>query len=124
MFFHRVLELLNCDELFAICASGIIFAIPPSHNGSEFLIIRAESDECVKVYLRVGRIHQFFRHYFYPWLQNKYGPRQRLAIAKVCYVTANRWHRLNIEKTSTYLTVNLDGKLGAGLRLVSIISFL
>ncbi|KAM7543237.1 hypothetical protein Aperf_G00000000278 [Anoplocephala perfoliata] len=66
-----------------VMKEGIIFAIPPSHNGSEFLVIRAESDECVKVYLRVGRIHQSFRHYFYRRSQNKLGPRQRLAIAKL-----------------------------------------
>ncbi|VUZ52156.1 unnamed protein product [Hymenolepis diminuta] len=97
---------------------GIIFAIPPKYNGSEFLIIRAEADECVKVYLRVGRIDQFARSYFYDWLQQKFGPRQRLAIAKVCHVTHDHWHRLTIEKTGTYLTVNLDGQLGARIRLL------
>ncbi|KAM3186301.1 hypothetical protein ACTXT7_004585 [Hymenolepis weldensis] len=98
---------------------GIIFAIPPKYNGSEFLIIRAEADECVKVYLRVGRIDQFARSYFYGWLQQKFGPRQRLAIAKVCHVTHDHWHRLTIEKSGSYLTVNLDGQLGARIRLLT-----
>lgn len=97
---------------------GIIFAIPPSQNGSEFIVIRADSDECLKVYLRVGRIVQFSHSYFYNWLLERFGPRQRLAIAKICSVANDEWHKLSIEKTSHYMTVRLDGKKSTRLRLL------
>ncbi|EUB59336.1 putative kazal-type serine protease inhibitor domain protein [Echinococcus granulosus] len=98
---------------------GIIFAIPPSQNGSEFIVIRADSDECLKVYLRVGRIVQFSHSYFYNWLLERFGPRQRLAIAKICSVANDEWHKLSIEKTSHYMTVRLDGKKSTRLRLLT-----
>ncbi|VDN97473.1 unnamed protein product [Rodentolepis nana] len=97
---------------------GILFAIPPKYNGSEFLVIRAEADECVKVYLRVGRIDQFARRNFYGWLRQKFGPRQRLSIAKVCRVIHDQWHRLIIEKTGAYLSVSFNGQLASRIRLL------
>lgn len=97
---------------------GILFAIPPSQTGSEFIVIRAEADECVKVYLRVGRIGQFSHSYFYNWLVERFGPRQRLAIAKICSVANDKWHKLSIEKTSLHMTVRLDDKISTELRLV------
>ncbi|CDI96886.1 agrin [Echinococcus multilocularis] len=97
---------------------GIIFAIPPSQTGSEFIVIRADSDECLKVYLRVGRIVQFSHSYFYNWLLKRFGPRQRLAIAKICSVANDEWHKLSIEKTSHYMTVQLDDKKSTRLRLL------
>ncbi|KAL5964703.1 Agrin [Taenia solium] len=97
---------------------GIIFAIPPSQTGSEFIVIRADTDECVKVYLRVGRIVQFSHSYFYNWLVERFGPRQRLAIAKICSVTNDEWHKLSIEKASLYMTVRLDDQTSTELRLL------
>ncbi|VDK22433.1 unnamed protein product [Taenia asiatica] len=99
---------------------GIIFAIPPSQTGSEFIVIRADTDECVKVYLRVGRIVQFSHSYFYNWLVERFGPRQRLAIAKICSVANDEWHKLSIEKASLYMTVRLDDQTSTELRLVVI----
>ncbi|VDM34801.1 unnamed protein product [Hydatigera taeniaeformis] len=99
---------------------GIMLAIPPSQTGSEMIVIRAEADECVKVYLRVGRISQFAHTYFYNWLVQRFGPRQRLAIAKICSVANNEWHKLSIDKTSLYMTVEVDGKTSTTLRLFAL----
>ncbi len=89
---------------------GIIFAIPPAQTGSEFLAVRAESDGCLKVYIRVGRIAQFARAYYYQWLLDHFGPRNRLAIAKVCSVSNSQWHTLTIDKKPLRLTVSLNEK--------------
>uniref|UniRef100_A0A5K3F1K9 Agrin n=1 Tax=Mesocestoides corti TaxID=53468 RepID=A0A5K3F1K9_MESCO len=97
---------------------GIMFAIPPSQSESEFVVVRADADGCVKVYLRVGRINRFSRAYFYQWLLVHFGPQKRLAIAKVCSVSESAWHRLTIDKNPLHLTVLLDDKPVTSVKLL------
>ncbi|BHF67556.1 hypothetical protein SprV_0301058300 [Sparganum proliferum] len=89
---------------------GVILAIPPSETGAEFLSIRAEADDCVKIHLRVGRLSRFYNLPIYQWLLRKYQPRERVLVSKICSVVHSRWHNLTIDKKTRQYTVYLNGK--------------
>ncbi|VDL89327.1 unnamed protein product [Schistocephalus solidus] len=89
---------------------GIILAIPPSQPEAEFLSIRAEADDCVKIHLRVGRLSRFYKLPIYPWLLTKFQPRERIMVSKICSVVHSRWHNLTIDKKTRQYTVYLNGK--------------
>ncbi|VDN20939.1 unnamed protein product [Dibothriocephalus latus] len=91
-------------------SDGVILAIPPSQTGAEFLSIRAEADDCVKIHMRVGRLSRFHKLPIYQWLLKKFQPRERVMVSKICSIVHSRWHNLTIAKQTRRYAVYLNGK--------------